>query len=168
MDKRLFQTIKSLSLNMTWKMMRALLSKPFLLIPTIWATIESVWLAEVKFQGNSTGNDIANAFRHAAWNLLIAKNCSVLTSSEKAVAWAKFTTDLHEECFVNDEFDQKMDLHNNGIGRKLFLKMIENDNYSKKKMMAELLLKCESAIGLTNAIGFENHAEELVYFKALN
>jgi len=111
--KKLFKILKTLSANMTWKMFRALVSKPVLLIPTIWGTIESFLFSEINFDESSSGRGIPNAFRHACWNLLIAKNCAVVTSEENAIHLAKFTTDLHEECFVNDDFDRKMDLHNN-------------------------------------------------------
>lgn len=119
--------------------------------------------SEVNFHESHGGNGVANAFRHAAWNLLIAKNGSVFTSKEKAVEWAKFITDLHEECFPNEPFDHEMDLHNNRIGREVF-EASAPQKLSKKEMIAELVTKSESAIGLTDEKEFEKHRNEMVYF----
>ncbi len=150
---------------MTWKMFRALLSRPILLIPTIWGTIESFLFSEINFDESSSGRGIPNAFRHAAWNLLIAKNCAGVTTKEKAVAWAKFTTDLHEDCFVNEDFDREMDLHNNRIGQEFYCEMLNRKIKTKREMIAELMKKCDSAVGLTNPIEIQKVKAELVYFK---
>ena len=142
----------------------ALLSRPLLFGPTVWATVESVMFSELHFHEPHGGRGVANAFRHAAWNLLIARNCSVFTKKEKAVEWAKFTTNLHEECFPNEPFDQEMDLHNNRIGRQVFEELFKN-KLTKKQMIAALVKKCDSAVGLTDEKEFEKHKNELVYFK---
>ena len=162
--KKLFKILRTLSVNMTWKMFRALISKPLLLIPTIWGTIESFLYSEINFDESSSGRGVSNAFRHAAWNLLIAKNCAVFTSKENAVAWAKFTTDLHEECFVNDDFDREMDLHNNRIGREFF-EELSQQKLSKKEMIAQLMKKSDSAAGLSDSNEIQKVKGELVYFK---
>ncbi len=164
--KKLFQIVKKLSVNLTRKMILGLLSRPLLLIPTAWATVESVLFSEINFDERSSGRGIANAFRHAAWNLLIAKNCLVFTSQSKAVAWAKYTTDLHEECFPNEPFDHEMDLHNNRIGREIF-EELSKQKLSKKEMIAVLIKKCDSAVGLSDEKEFEKHQDELVYFRGV-
>lgn len=164
--KKLFKIIRTLSVNMTWKMISGLLSKPLLLMPTVWATVESVLFSEINFDESSSGRGISNAFRHAAWNLLIAKNCSFFTTKKKGVAWAKYTTDLHEECFPNEPFDHEMDLHNNCIGRELFEKLTSENVSHKKEMIAALMKKCDSAVGLTDEKEFEKYRNELVYFKS--
>ncbi len=160
---RFFKILKNLSVSFTWKMFRGLISNPLLLIPTVWATIESILFSELHFHEAHGGRGVANAFRHAAWNLLIAKNCSVFTSKEKAFEWAKFITDLHEECFPNEPFDHEMDLHNNRIGREVFEKLSKN-KLSKKQMIAALVKKSNSAVGLTDEKEFERYKKELVYF----
>lgn len=109
------------------------------------------------------GRGVANAFRHAAWNLLIAKNCTVFTSEENARDWAKHVTDMHEEVFPNESFDHEMDLHNNRIGREVFQECIRN-KLSKKEMIVALMEKSESAVGLLDEKEFAKHPNELVYF----
>lgn len=164
--KKTFKTLKKLSAGLTWKMFRALLSKPLLLIPTVWATVESVLFSELNFKEAHGGQGVANAFRHAAWNLLIAKNCSLFTSHKKAVEWAKFTTDLHEEYFPNESFDQQMDLHNNRIGREIYWELIENKVKSKNEMIAFLKKKTQTAVGLVDEKEFQNHPNEMVFLKS--
>lgn len=149
---------------MTWKMLHALISQPILLIPTIWATIESYWFSEINFDESSSGRGVPNAFRHAAWNLLIAKNCTVFICNEKALDWAKFITDLHEECFPNEPFDHEMDLHNNRIGLEFYRQMMNEKITNKRKMIAELMKKSDSAAGLSDSNEIQKVKGELVYF----
>lgn len=163
--KKTFKVIKNLSMSMSWRMFSALFSKPLLLFPTIFGTIESVLYSEVNFQESHSGQGVANAFRHAAWNLLIAKNCSFITTNQKAIEWSKFITDLHEECFPNEAFDRAMDLHNNKIGRDVFRALIENGVNSKRKMINYLIEKTKTAVGLDDEKKFSNHTDEMVYLK---
>lgn len=164
--KKMFKVLKNLSAGLTWKMFRALMSKPLLLIPTVWATVESVVFSELNFSEAHGGQGVANAFRHAAWNLLIAKNCALFTSHEKAVDWAKFTTDLHEEYFPNEPFDHQMDLHNNHIGRSIYLELIQKNVKSKNEMIAFLKKKTKTAVGLEDEKEFQNYLNELVFLKS--
>lgn len=163
--KKIFGILKSLSANLTWKMIKALLSKPLLLLPTVWGTIESILFSELNFRESHGGRGAANAFRHAAWNLLIAKNASIFTSKRKAVTWAKYITDLHEEVFPNEPFDNQMDLHNNQIGRDVFLDLTSQNIKSKNKMIQFLVHKTKSAVGLTDEKLMVNYPGEMVYFK---
>ena len=143
----------------------ALISKPLLLLPTIWATIESVLFSELNFEESHSGRGIPNAFRHAAWNLLIAKNCSIFTSNRKAIVWAKYITDLHEECFPNEDFDREMDLHNNEVGREFYKEMMNRKITNKKEMISALMEKTQTAIGLTEIHEIQKAKGELVFFK---
>ena len=156
---KVFKIIKNLSLNLSSKMIKALLSKPLLLLPTVWSTIESILFSELNFQEAHGGRGVANAFRHAAWNLLIAKNCAHFTTKEKAVKWAKFITDLHEECFPNDLLDQEMDLHNNQIGRTAIQDLWTQNIHSKNQMIQYLVEKCKTAIPCS--IEFESIPTEI-------
>lgn len=162
--KKIIKILRTLSVKMTWKMFGALVSKPLLLMPTIWATVEAFLFSEVNFDGSSGGRGLPNAFRHAAWNLLIAKNCAAFTSNDKAVAWAKFITDLHEDCFPNDAFDREMDLHNNRIGREVYVEL-NRQKISKKEMITNLMGNSKTAIGLTGLDEIENVIDQLVYYK---
>lgn len=162
--KKIFSTLKNLTVNLTWKMVRALLSKPQLILPTAWATIQSIVYSENYFYEAHGGRGIANAFRHAAWNLLIAKNASFYTNEQSAVEWAKFITDMHEECFPNEAFDKQMDLHNNRVGREVFRELRAKNMKTTKEMMQFLKEKSKSGVGLTDESEFANHPNEMVYY----
>ena len=162
--KKIFHTLKSLTVNLTWKMIKALFSKPHLLLPTIWATIQSILFAETYFRESHGGRGVENAFRHAVWNVLIAQNASFFTSKEKAVEWAKFITDMHEECFPNEPFDHYMDLHNNQFGRDIFVELTYQESASTKDMVKYLFMKSKSAVGLVDESEFGNHTDKMVFF----
>lgn len=152
--------------NATWKMAKALLSKPLLLLPTLWGTFESVWYAQKYFRGTHSGSGVGNAFRHGIWNALISFNCARLKSSEKAAAWAKYATDMHEEVFPNNPFDTTMDLHNNQIGRKVFLQNYCK-GYKKSELIQDVLEKCDTAIGLSDYKEIIKVKEEFVYYQSV-
>lgn len=163
--KRILIILKNLTLSICKKMIWAMISHPLLMIPTTWATIESILFAELNFHESHGGRGVANAFRHAAWNLLIAKNCSVFTSKRKAIAWAKYITDLHEECFPNEPFDHEMDLHNNQLGREIYRDLTHKNIKSKKQMIRFLVQKSKTAVGLNDEKQMVNFPGEMVYFK---
>lgn len=146
-------------------MMKALLSRPLLLLPTVWATIESILFSELNFREAHGGRGPANAFRHAAWNLLIAKNCMVFTSADKALEWAEFITNMHEECFPNDEFDNQMDLHNNEVGRQVFYELIQKNITTKPKMIEHLVQLSKEAVGCVSPSEIAQFPLQLVYYK---
>lgn len=149
-------------------MVRALLSKPQLILPTAWATIQSILYSENYFYEAHGGRGIANAFRHAAWNLLITKNASFYTNEQSAVEWAKFITDMHEECFPNEAFDNQMDLHNNRVGREVFRELRAKNMKTTKEMMQFLKEKSKSGVGLTDESEFAKHPNEMVYYLKIN
>lgn len=148
---------------MTWKMGKILISKPILLLPTIMGTFESVWYAQKYFPGTHGGRDVGNAFRHGAWNALVAFNCARFKSVNEAAGWAKHTTDMHEEIFPNDAFDMSMDLHNNRIGREVF-KENYRKGYKKSELIQDLLNKCNTAVGVSDYKEIFKIKDELVYY----
>ncbi len=81
----------------------------------------SVSVADEIYGKEHHRNTPANAFRHALWNFLVAKNC--FRSKEKiddVLLWTKEITDFHEDLFPNGQLAKAMDLHNNRVGRNFF------------------------------------------------
>ncbi len=142
-----------------------MLSNPLLLLPTVWGTVESVAFSELNYTENHSGRGVANAFRHAAWNALIAYNCSYFTSHEKALAWAKKITDLHEECFRNEDFDRLMDLHNNQIGRKIYKENISKPRIKKNDLIKKIVDTSKSGQGLSEPQKISEYPTEMVYYQ---
>ncbi|MUP45195.1 hypothetical protein E0K83_05485 [Gramella sp. BOM4] len=103
--------------------MRLGISRPLLILPTYRATERTLEFCDGNYGREHHGNSRANAARHALWNYLICKACFEQgISKTEAVNWAEKLTSLHEELAPNSEIARKMDLHNNAVGRKLFLK----------------------------------------------
>lgn len=162
--KRVFKIFRNLVRNLDWEATKVFLSHPFFGPPTVWATIESIMIAEENFEDDPDKNGPANAYRHALWNLLIVHYCSKISNREKALKWAKEITDLHEKLFPNKDFDREMDLHNNTVGRQLYLDTITIGSRKKKDFISRLNQKSETAIALTDEKEFVNYTGELVYF----
>lgn len=99
-----------------------LIKHPLLIPGTVWATLQSSGIAERAFADSHYGNGIANAFKHALWSALLAKhNQWALHSTQKAVDWSRFFTDLHETNFPNPPQEKQMDLYNNQLGREIYI-----------------------------------------------
>lgn len=164
--KRIFQILTALIRNLKWKAVRVFVTHPLYVLPTIRATIESVLLSEKYFDDDPDGNGPANAFRHSVWNMLIAHYCSKIYSDQKSVRWAAEITDLHEDLFVNDTYNRNMDLHNNLVGRQLFLESAEKGIRSKQQRIRLVLKRSETAAALTDDNEFRNFPGCLVYHPA--
>lgn len=102
------------------------LKNPRYFIPTLKATLETIKVCDFKFGDQHHFDNPTNAFRHAYWNYDICVKCIQVSGTAKEVAaWAKKITDLHEDLSPNDALAREMDLHNNKIGREIFLNNLE-------------------------------------------
>lgn len=125
-----------------------LLSRPHYIFGTIYATIEATLEAEKRFESSHFSNNRANAFKHAAWNALIAYHVQFFNKrATPALAWAKKITDMHELCFPNHPADKAMDLKNNEIGRHIYLTLFEqNQRKPKKDTLLKMIYKMEDLV----------------------
>ena len=80
---------------------------------------------------------------------------------EKAIAWSKRITDLHENLSPNSKLAKEMDLHNNKIGRDLFAEnhKIQLDHVEKLRKMTRNAVKISSVEDIKAA------KNELVYIE---
>lgn len=73
-------------------------------------------------------NTPANAFRHAAWNWLIARECLQWQKDEnKVMKWTQNITAMHEKILPGNPLSDAMDMHNNEVGRTVFFNEKEHD-----------------------------------------
>jgi hypothetical protein len=80
---------------------------------------------------------------------------------EKAVNWSKKITDLHERLSPNEGLAKAMDLHNNRIGRELFL-----NSFGKYEDVVPLLVqKTNEAVKVRIVREIEEVREKLVYIE---
>ncbi len=104
-----------------------------------------------------------NAFRHALWDFLICQYClSLAGSPEKAASWSKKITDLHEELAPNEELAKMMDLHNNRIGRELFLR-----KEKEEEIVSILQSMTKEAIKVSTVEHIERERENLVFIEKI-
>lgn len=159
--------IKSMSIKQLFLLVRTFSVNPMYFFPTHRATIKTVQICDDLFGKAHHKNNVTNAFRHALWNILIAKKSFKKNSSiEKSVEWAKAITDLHEKLAPNSKLEMIMDLHNNEIGRNLFavkqLEMMENES-----IITVLKEKMKTAVKVSSIDEIEGHKSEFVYLEDL-
>ncbi|MCM8569575.1 hypothetical protein NE848_09300 [Gramella jeungdoensis] len=135
-----------------WVLTKVLIKKPLFIIPTYKATKETIIICNRKFGKEHHKDTRANAFRHALWNFLICQKCSEVSKSENSAAtWSEKVTNLHELLSPNREIARKMDLHNNFIGRNVYLQNPDVDIILKLDQMIQEAIKIKSAENITNA-----------------
>ncbi len=118
------------------------LSRPHFILPTIKATKDCIAISTKNYGKLHHKNGPANAFRHAFWNYLIAKRCFTWQRNEEAVlVWAKKVTDWHEDSFPNKQLAKAMDLHNNEVGRFIFVKNTEKTEQEIVELLRKMTLE---------------------------
>jgi len=118
------------------------LSRPHFILPTIKATKDCIAISTKNYGKLHHKNGPANAFRHAFWNYLIAKRCFNWQRNEEAVlVWAKKVTDWHEDSFPNKQLAKAMDLHNNEVGRFIFVKNTEKTEQEIVELLRKMTLE---------------------------
>jgi len=153
--------IKSLDFKQVWILFLWFLQHPLYMFATVKATYFTMRIAQKQFPDIHDQHNEANAFRHALWNILIAKESAKFSSDLEAVlSWTKRITDWHEEFSPNKEMAKLMDLHNNKIGRNQFLNLKEN---STELIVASLKNEMSKAVQVQQKSEFKNYENQLVY-----
>lgn len=151
---KLFRVLRRVDIKNAWVLIKLCLYYPLFIIPTLMATKKCIAISTTHYGRQHYKNGPANAFRHALWNFLIAKRChSWRRNEQKVMTWTKKITDWHEGAFPNRELAREMDLHNNEIGRALFLKhaaLDEESLISLLKQMTQESVKVDSISDLEN------------------
>jgi hypothetical protein len=130
---------------------------------TVQATLQTFQISQKEFPNIHGKNNKANAFRHAFWNLLIAKKCARFSSNTGAILeWTKNITDWHEEFAPNEKLAEMMDLHNNRIGRD---KYVEFGHQSVKEAVQLMLLELEHAAKIKDVEELKEYSHQLVYIE---
>jgi len=134
---------------------------PLLIKPTLRATKHTMKICDLLYGKAHHKNGKANAFRHAFWNIEICQRSFGVTKNvDKSVNWAKKITGLHEKMAPNGKLETAMDLHNNEIGRMLFISIIDRNESNFVDVTQK---KIENAQILTKVEDVENCKNELVY-----
>lgn len=157
----IWKRIRSLSLNQLFKFSMLFLRHPRLITLTINATKETFIICNTFYEEGHGKSNKGNAFRHALWNMLIAKNViKKIKNKQKSVDWAQKVTDLYEKVTRNSVLDEQMDLHNNTIGRKLFNDFFEKDRIA---LIDIIYKKSTQATKIRSVQDLDNLKSDMVY-----
>lgn len=150
-----FRQVKSLA---AW-----FIKHPLYMTSTIIATFSTYRISQREFPYIHGQHNKANAFRHALWNVLIAKQSSRFSSNQEAVLeWTQRITDWHEEFSPNEEMAKLMDLHNNRIGRDLFPQLLEK---SISEIVVVMKDQLPQAVKVKETTEFDKYLDQLVYLE---
>ena len=141
------------------------LRHPLYLLPTYKATREAVAISDRLYGDLHHKDNRTNAFRHALWNYLICRSCLPAAGSPgNAMSWSKRITDLHERLSPNEGLAKEMDLHNNRIGRELFIDSLDKE---KEEVVFILQQKTGEAIKIESVEEIEKENNKLVFLEKL-
>lgn len=116
----------------------ACLKHPFSAMNLIKQKNKSFELTEKYMKYAEHTDEKSDAFRHAIWNVVMAKEGWGLKNEK--IAWANDFATAHEEGKKYDGLASEMDLHNNKVGRKYY------DSHSSKKYTKILWWKIETGV----------------------
>lgn len=155
--------IKSLDFKQIWILFLWFLQHPLFMFATVKATYFTMRIAQREFPDIHNEHNKANAFRHALWNLLIAKESSRFSSELEAIlSWTKRITDWHEEFSPNKELAKLMDLHNNKFGRDKFPIWKEKPTNA---IVISLKSELSNAIQIKQKCELKSFKNQLVYLE---
>ena len=159
----LWNIIKGVRFRLMKSVLVFLFKHPIFMVSTIIATFDVVRISQKEFPDTHGFHNKANAFRHALWNIFIAKQCALFSrNSHEVILWTKEFTDWYEDFSYNEELARIMDLHNNYIGRELFLKTPEKTHYQWVILMKEQLHKAVQIVSVEDVV---NYPSQLVYLE---
>lgn len=159
----IWKQLKKLNFWQLIKLFRVFALRPHHIILTFDATKKAIKISDRIFPEIHHENGFPNAFRHALWNVLLCqafyrKNKSLV----KTIQRVDQITMLHENLFQNKDLEKAMDIHNNRVGQKLFVK---NPDFSEEKFTELLLGKELKAIKISKSTDLKELPETLVHVK---
>jgi hypothetical protein len=160
---QVWDVIKGVRFRQLKSLLLFLIKHPIFMVSTIIATFDVVRVSQKEFPDTHGFHNKANAFRHALWNIFIAKQCALFSrKSHEVISWTKKFTDWHEDFSPNEELSRIMDLHNNYIGRELFLKTPKSTHKQWVILMKEQLHKAVQIVSVEDVV---NYPSQLVYLE---
>lgn len=161
----IWNRIKQLSVKQFFILLKVFIMRPLYIIPTHKATIETLLICDNLFGTKHRNHGKENAFRHALWNIIIAKNCYTSKGGvTNVIEWAEKITSIHEKMAPNKPLETAMDLHNNKVGLTLFEeeKLYEKPLSEIKKI---LLKEMEFGIKVNSIEEMKQHTDKMVYLE---
>ena len=158
-----YHIVKSLNYKQLFSLFVWFLKHPLYTIATIEATVKTFQISQKKFPNIHGRNNKANAFRHAFWNLLIAKKCAMFSGNITSIlSWTKKITDWHEEFAPNDALAKAMDLHNNQVGREMYVQFA---NTTVDEMADTIEAELDRAVKISAISQIAQNSGKMVYIE---
>jgi hypothetical protein len=133
------------------------------MLATVSATLKTYRISQKEFPNIHGKHNKANAFRHALWNVLIAKKCGRFSKNiDSVLNWTKGITDWHEEFAPNQALAKAMDLHNNRVGREVYQQHSAMKIFEMIHLMKELL---DTSVQVKDMKEMEQYSSQLVYLE---
>ncbi len=150
-----------MSLGQFFRLSLLFIGRPLLIVPTLQATKRTMKICDSLYGITHHKSNKANAFRHALWNFLICqKTTKIVKNSAKSIIWTQKVTNLYEKVTKNEILDEIMDLHNNAIGRNVFLLKKEQNEVEIVDFLQEMLKNAKKITKINEIPTTEN---QLVY-----
>lgn len=157
----IWSLVKRLSIKELILLSTLMLQKPKWVVPTLKATRRTIVICNRLYNKKHHTHGKENAFRHALWNILVAKYVFDITKNlDSAINWAEKITDLHERLSPNPPLETAMDLHNNKSGRSYFKKIYD---FSEQNMIKFLQQEVERAKVISKVMDVKDKGDSLVY-----
>ena len=158
---------KLLNFKQLISLFRIFINHPLFVYPTFKATSKCMYLIQVEFPNIHGGNNKANAFRHALWNILLVEAYTKHKKSIKnALQFANVITLWHEDFSPNKPIERQMDLHNNAVGRMLVSEWMSNGKLPEvTEIMSFLHQKLTLSKQISNLNDAQQHLNELIYLE---
>lgn len=158
---RIWRRIRKLNIAQLYRFAVLFLKNPTHIGSTLKATKRTLQVCNSIYGNEHNKSTRANAFRHALWNILICCYSEKKTKNkELASIWTEKVTNLYEKVTKNDFLEKTMDLHNNAVGRILFLDIFDD---SEAEIIILLGKKTKNAHKIAKIEDVENFKSELVY-----
>lgn len=161
--KDVLNSIKHFKRKQLWSLFVFSVKYPLFIYPTLLATSKVFSNAKKEFPKTQHKNGKANAYRHALWSASICYTCLKWSANKyRIIRWTIRITNKHEELFPNTILAKKMDIHNNRIGVRLFIK---NDFKSVEEIQEIVKNKLHTAKKIINSNNSDLYPNDLVYFE---
>lgn len=96
----LWKTIKGVRFRQLKSVLVFLFKHPIFMISTIKATFDVVRVSQKEFPNTHGFHNKANAFRHALWNIFIAKQCALFSRKSHEVIYGPRSLQIGMKIFL--------------------------------------------------------------------
>ncbi len=140
-----------------------LIRSPHLILPVYKVTQKTMQISNERYGKAHFYSGKANAFRHALWNYLLCQKVnSIINNPIRSSIFTECLVNYYEKVTQNEAMERMMDLHNNEIGRMIFLSTLKEN---QEKMIDFIQKQAKNAQKVSKIESFQEFMNQLVYLK---